>query len=210
MATIGDITGSKLIGCPIVVPVTAGTFTGATFHRVRIVVTVSGSGSGVFEFSSPADNQETVNFDISSAFRAVARKHEYTDALSGYPSYSAGIVAYDDYLKNGEEHHSSASATKNVGTRYVGILTDRERLTTGTSSEERPSKWTRKPTTSKEIVFFGLNYLAHGSFSSGPTTKQAPSWIYIAAVGASTIEPIPSASSGHSLSAHFTSSPKIS
>lgn len=176
MATIGTITGSKLIGCPIVVPVTAGTFTGATFHRVRIVVTVRGSGSGTFEFSSPADNGDTVDFDISSAFRAVAGKHEYTNALSGYPSYTATIVAYDDYLKDGEEKHSSSSATTNVDTKYVGTLTDRERVTTGktdasgASIEERPSKWTRKPTTSKEIVFFGLNYLAHGSFSSGPTT----------------------------------------
>lgn len=177
---------SKLIGCPVVFEVTAGTIAaGATFHRVRVVLTANGS---VFEFSQPASNGEKLYFDVSSAFRALAEKYEYTaDGINpipnvGYPNYGNatgdGIKAYDDYVKDGVEHRGEGAVTGTLaGPYYQGYLTDRERLTTGKTSggvsiEERPSKWSRKPTSSQEIVHIGKNLLIASAFSGSPSVSE--------------------------------------
>ena len=173
MATISAVSESKFIGCPITYRVAPASIpAAATFHRVRLAVVISSGGTeaGSFEFSAPVSGTEAVDFDISSAFRAVADRHEYSPTTLTYPSWTAQLKAYDDYLLNGEERHIGPSEDVSVNTKYVGRLTDRERMLYGSASEELPSKWTRKPTTSKEIVFFGLNYFSHTNFSEAPGT----------------------------------------
>jgi len=168
MATIGSITGSKLISCPITVPVTAASISGnPTFHRVRIVTTINGTTA--LESSQPVSEGETVEFNISSALVAVASLYGYSaDGLNSYPSFTARIEAYDDYLLNGEERHLGPSVSVDGGPFYIGELTDRERLTGA-----RPSLWTRKPfDSSPEVVHRGKTLLMPGSFASGPSVTS--------------------------------------
>ena len=171
MATISSVSASKFIGCPIVYKVTpASISSAATFHHVRLVVAVSGSGSGTFEFSEPVSGSAGVDIDISSAFQALADNHEYSPTNLSYPSWTASLTAYDDYLLNGEEKHIGPSAATSVDAKYVGRLTDRERLTS-----ERPTYYTRKPTSSPEVCFTGNPYILAGNMSSSPSASLQPS-----------------------------------
>lgn len=183
MATIGTISGSRFIGCPITVPVTAGTAPeGATFHRVRLKMTVGlvlngvSRESGEFEFSSPCDNGETVSFDISSSMRAMADRYEYnvtpdsSQGYSVYPEFQYQATAYDDYMVDGElKEGQMASQTVTDSNFYNGRLTDRERLT-----GERPSRYSRKPTTSPEICFAGAGVLWPSSLLVNGNTVADP------------------------------------
>lgn len=171
MASAILFSGSKFIGCPVVFNVTPGSVpSGATFHQVRVVVTISGH---TFEFSTPVDGSGAIPIDISSALRAVADNHEYSATEFSYPSFggSAGdkIEAYDDYLEDGVEKHSAGTTGTLGGPYYVGRLTDRERLLFGTQAQELPSYWTRKPTSSPEVCFAGNPHLTHGAFGSYPS-----------------------------------------
>lgn len=180
MASIPSIrlySGSKLIGSPVVFEVTAGTPpTGATFHRVLVTLTVNGND---FEFSSPATAGEKLYFDISKAMQSVASKFEYTaDGLNpipsaGYPAYGTaagdGIKACDVYLLNGEERKSDVVTGTISGPYFVGRLTDRERMLFGTSAQELPLYWSRKPYKSApEIVFTGMTLIIPGAYSVAP------------------------------------------
>ena len=179
MASIGSITGSKLIGCPIIVPVTAGSNVpdAATFHRVRLAAEIDGTIGGTpisgetFEFSTPVTKGDVVKFDISSAFRAVADKFSFEPDTLSYPSFAVTLTAYDDYLLNGEEHHNRTGGGSPEGPFYIGRLTDRERLT-GSSPRYGLDYWSRKPRTSPEIAFTGCMVLAPGSFGSRPAVSQ--------------------------------------
>ena len=174
MATIALVSASKFIGCPIMYKVTpASISSAATFHHVRLVAILSGSSSGTFEFSEPVSGSAGVDIDISSAFIALADKHEYAADSLTYPAWSASLTAYDDYLLNGEEKHIGPSSPETpVGTKYIGKLTDRERLLYGTDAQELPSHWTRKPTTSPEICFKGNPHLTPAAFSSAPSVAK--------------------------------------
>lgn len=182
MATIGTITGSKFIGCPIIVPVkSANINTAATFHRIRLRVTVTGNGEGEFEFSSPCESKQTINFDVSSALRAVAEKYEYTatginpvriteggSTAMTYPSWKMSLYACDDYMLDGMAKEGMSPAVKEVTDSYYrGRLTDRERLTDTT-----PGKWSRKPTSSPEIVFVGMKYLSASAMAGMPSDAE--------------------------------------
>lgn len=168
MATIGTITGSKLIGSPITVPVTAASISGnPTFHRVRIITTINSTVK--LESSQPVGEGEQVEFNISSALVAVASRYGYTaETVNSYPSFTVSIEAYDDYLLNGEERHLGPSTSVDGGTFFIGELTDRERMT-----GERPTLWTRKPfASSPEIVHRGKTLLLPGSFANNPSVQS--------------------------------------
>ena len=191
MATIGNISGSQFIGCPITVPVTCASISAdATFRRVRLKVEVSQDGTKVdeSEFSTPVSagkNQtETVEFDVSSALRAVAEQYQYdvdpaqpavvrpmnpgdptpdTGGLT-YPAYTIVLKAYDDYMVDGQEQEGMDAHTSTISDAfYQGKLTDRERL-----SDARPSRYSRKPTSSNEIVFIGSEHITPGPTSAAP------------------------------------------
>ena len=168
MAVINTITGSKLAGCPVTVEVVRGNIDPkATFHRVRIVATV-GNSNNQFEFSTPVGNDTVYPFDVSSALRAVLEKYAYqADQLGNYPAVSLSVVAYDDYLLDGEEKHFGPSTSADGGQFYLGRLTDRERLTGA-----RPSTYSRKPASSPEIVHVGKTLLVPGAFGSAPSVSK--------------------------------------
>jgi hypothetical protein len=179
MATIStsEITGLKLIGNPIVLKVTpANTPSGATFHRAMLQVTVtsSDSRSGTFEFSMPVTGSGALSFDISSALQAVADQYEYgvgmtnNSGFSSYPSYSFTVKAWDEWLKDGEvaDNYSSA-ATASASGFYPGAFSDRERLV----AASRPTRWSRKPSSSPEVCFAGAAVLWPGSISSSPSVN---------------------------------------
>lgn len=152
MALIGTISTNQYIGNPIIVPVTAGSHSGASFHRVCLKVTVGGTGSGTFEFSAPVISNSTVNFDVSSAVRAVAEQYNYeAETPSSYPTYNLSLNAWDEWMKDGAIRNSE-SVSGGVSTLYAGTLTDYQRLFP-------PARYTRKPTTQREIVFTGFKFL---------------------------------------------------
>jgi hypothetical protein len=172
MATILTPDYSNFIGSPITVPVQAGSPAGATFHRVRLVVTINSSGTP-FEFSTPVSSGgETVRFDISSAFRAFAESHEYTPiTLNVYPNMSASITAYDDYMVDGEEHRGTGESTTTISPLYCGHLTDMERLLG--LRYPASGRYSRKPTSSPELAFIDYESLQPGLCVS-ETTPVAP------------------------------------
>ena len=169
MATIGTPIYSNFIGSPITVPVTARNYANATFHRIRLTVAVNSATS--YEFSAPVSSDAlTVQFDISSALRAFAENHEYNaTVLNQYPNLSASCVACSDYILNGEVHEGAdPSAPTVISGLYAGKLTDLERLT-----GSRPARYSRKPDSSPEVVFFGGQYLRPGATVEG-VTPSAP------------------------------------
>lgn len=169
MATIGTPIYSNFIGSPIIVPVTARNYAYATFHRLRLTVTVNSFTA--YEFSAPISPEAlTVEFDISSALRAFAENHEYSaTVLNQYPNLSASCVACSDYMINGEVHEGAdPSAPTVISGLYAGKLTDLERMT-GT----RPARYSRKPTNRPEVVFLGGTYLYPGPTIDG-ITPSAP------------------------------------
>ena len=165
MATIGNISGSQFIGCPITVPVTSGTITGSpTFRRVRLKVEVKKNSTKVdeFEFATPVSaDAQTVQFDVSSALRAVAEQYQYEadpNTIS-YPTYQFTATAYDDYMIDGVNYDGMNPSEASVsGNLYIGTLTDRERL-----SGNRPSRYSRKPASGTEVIFIGTTYITPGA-----------------------------------------------
>lgn len=171
MATIGNISGSKFIGSPIFVPVTGGsTPEGATFHRIRLVVKVNNKP---FEFSNPCETNETIPIDISSALRAIASAYEYSPTVLnpipnvGYPTYNFSLEAYDDYMVDGVMQMGKNGATLSDSGYYIGKLTDRERLT-----NSRPTRWSRKPVSSREVVFMGKSAIIAGNGNTPSVTTR--------------------------------------
>lgn len=169
MATIGTPIYSNFIGSPFTVPVTARNYANATFHRIRLSVTVNSDTSYVFTAPVTSDAL-TVLFDISSALRAFADNHEYrATVLNQYPNMSVSCVACSDYMINGEVHEGvDPSEPTIISGLYVGRLTDLERLT-GT----RPARYSRKPNSIPEIVFNGSTFLSPGPTVDG-ITPSAP------------------------------------
>ena len=140
-------------GQPVVVTAQAQNYDNATFHRLRLIVTIDTS---VFEFSSPVNSDAlSVSFDISSAFQAVADKFKYESSVSTpYPALTATVVACSDYMINGQEYSGiDMSEATVIGPLYAGKLSDMERITGSV-----PERYSRKPTT-PEIAFIGWTSL---------------------------------------------------
>lgn len=182
MATFGTPEYSAFFGSPVTIPVTATAITPEpSFHRLVVVVTINNTKS--FTFSAPVTNDyRQVTFDISSAFKAFAEQHEYkADVLNSYPKLTATMQAYEDYMINGEAWNEQYQATGPViAGLYAGALTDRERMT-----GERPSRYSRKPTSSPEIVFNGMTFLLPVATTSGAIVSDPAVTPYV--VGRDTI-----------------------
>ena len=183
MATIpsGSIQQSRFIGTPIMVPVQAASPAGnVTFHRVRLKVTVGDGGGAIaqndaeFEFSTPVSNGEVVWFDISSAFRAFADAYSPTPTAYVYPHLAANLNACDDYMIDGVSYEDmSPSATVQVTGKYLGALTDRERGAGISNQWSEPARYSRKPTSSPEIVYAGKTILRPVSTGTNPPGVDA-------------------------------------
>jgi hypothetical protein len=166
MATIiGQTSGSPLIGSPINFQVNAGSYNNPTFHRVKMRV-MAGMQNGSYiaiESSSPANEGEQLSFDISDALRAVADSYVYTPTPPEYyPYIQYYLIVWDEYMINGVTYESEKdyfpdSYNVNPLRALMGAYSDMERLLAGENKQTR--KFTRKPSTSPEIVYVGDTYI---------------------------------------------------
>lgn len=163
------LSGSKFVGNPILYKVVSDNVTIGTpvFHRVVLEVTASLSGgtAAVIKSSQPCGNQEAVSIDISSAVRSVMDGYQYTAEPPRTPlSIRYTLRAWDEYMVDGEvyDEHNTHVVTHDGSTVYPGRLSDRERM-----AQSITYRGTCKPSTSPEIVQYGMEYLR-------PTGTQPP------------------------------------
>lgn len=159
MATITrQLSGSPLIGSPIVYEIKAGTYNKPVFHRVKlqVVAGLQGGNYVTIEMSSPAEEGELLKFDVSSALRAVADSYVYTpEPPTNYPYIQYYMIAWDEYMIDGVTYVSSKDYfPDNYQTApfraLMGAYSDLERLLAGETKQTQ--KFSRKPATSPEIV----------------------------------------------------------
>lgn len=166
MATITtQVSGSPMIGNPIVYNVKAGTYANPVFHRVKVAVVAEMQGGSYqeIEMSSPANEGENVRFDISSALRAIAEQYEYepdniTSGYIQYPYVQYYLKAWDEYMINGVSQKSDPDYFPDnyesaPFRALLGSYSDMERMLAGDTKQA--SKFTRKPQTSPEVVRVG-------------------------------------------------------
>ena len=171
------ISGSPLIGSPIVYQVTAGSPVGdVTFQRVKLYVEAGLSTDGVmrrYEMSQPAQKGETVRIDISSALQAVADGYEYTaEPPTNYPYIQFSLEACDEYMQNGQNSGDVGIVTNPGGRALMGSFSDLERLR-AQQAGRNTAKFSRKPSgASVEIVTVGETYLRAEPMSVGIATIQ--------------------------------------
>lgn len=213
MATIltGN-TGSPLCGNPIVYTVQAGAYTNPTFHRVKMKVHAGMQGEDYqsIQMSVPvvSENHEEIPIDVSSALRAVADNYEFTPTPpTYYPYISYFLEAWDEYMINGEVYESAhdfypdvpsgASAPVNPFRSLMGKYSDMERILAGESKQTQ--KFSRKPSTSPEIVMVGETYVrpAEMQAHSGNITHGPQSVVYdisnegLQTIGGATVYALP-------------------
>lgn len=170
MAITINLYNTRLMGSPIVCEVAVQDRSGATFHRVLLTVTVTGTlggtsiGSGTFQFSSPVGSGGTIPFDISSAVRAVADRFTPAAATFSYPTYAVSIFAQEEYMIDGIVYQGDSATASQSGAVYIGSYTDLERI-----KGQTPARWSRKPTSSPQIAFAGKSLIVPGACSNGGT-----------------------------------------
>lgn len=179
------ISGSPLVGSPIVYQVTAGSPVGdVTFQRVKLYVTArlsTDSTARRYEMSQPADKGETVEIDIRSALQAVADKYEYTaEPPTRYPYILFSLEACDEYMQNGQNSGDVGITTNPGGRALMGSFSDLERLK-AQQAGRNTTKFTRKPNgqAAVEIVTVGETYLRPepmavgiGNITNGPRVRS--------------------------------------
>jgi hypothetical protein len=180
---ISLISGSPLIGCPIVYRVVPAAYAAnRTFHRIMVRVYAGLDGDEdytAFDFSTPVETKiingvlATVAsvFDISSALQAVADKYEYeATPPTRYPYIKFRIEAWDEwmvdgtmYSRQGVQYWPSAPETiasvycDFFGYAFMGAFTDLERM--GAAEDEGGAEYlnlsylSRKPNSSPEVIF---------------------------------------------------------
>lgn len=179
------ISGSPLIGSPIVYQVKAGSPVGdVTFQRVKLYVTAGLSTDGVmrrYEMSQPASKGETVEIDIRSALQAVADKYVFTaEPPERYPYIVFSLEACDEYMQNGQNSGDVGITTNPGGRALMGSFSDLERLKAAQAGRNT-TKFTRKPSgqAAVEIVTVGETYLRPepmvvgiGNIENGPRVRS--------------------------------------
>lgn len=191
------ISGSPLIGCPIVYSVQPAAYDGdRTFHRIIVRIHAkleTDSDYTTFDFSTPVETKpsgasystQPSQFDISSALRAVADKYEYTpEPPERYPYIKFRIEAWDEWMVNGNVSTNqgvvnwpSAPATISgttydfYGYAFMGAFNDMERMKAGVDQSGveylNATYLSRKPNTSPEVVFKNSQFIYPAAFNRG-------------------------------------------
>lgn len=178
--------GSPLIGSPITYKVVAETISGVcAFHRVNLSVFVKLSTSAAYKeikLSSPADSGKSVYFNVSSSLLTAADGYTYeVNPPASYPYVEYYLQAWDEWMKNGEQHESqkiTLHAVNNPEKAVMGAFSDIERFISGGSKAAR--HFTRKPKSLPEIVMVGETMVCPqsfnvavslGSITTGPTSS---------------------------------------
>ena len=157
-------TNPLFIGNPIVLQVTpTGSGVNASFYRlkVKLVAELADNGNVEFGFSVPIETKmvnnvltaQNARFDISSALRAVAEAWQPTATPPvSYPSVDYYVEVTEEWMIDGTPYNSDTarSPASYTASKFMGALTDRERIVGSTAW---PTRYSRKPTSSPEICF---------------------------------------------------------
>lgn len=168
--TISLLEGSRFGFSPIVYRVEANNVgENAVFHRIRLKVNVNVAGysDADFGFSSPVENGGHADFDISSALVAAAEVWEPTATPGAYPAITYTLEAVEDYMLDGVLYEGRNGDVHSGDTVYMGALSDFERMT-----GQRPARYSRKPTTSPEVVHEGKTLILPGPVSAAPAVSS--------------------------------------
>ena len=174
--------GSPLCGSPITFAVTAETLSGeVAFHRLVFTVVAKLFGSGdirEFSLSSPVDNGERIEIDVSSCLRSVADSYVYSPTPPPtYPIITYSVKVADEYMQNGEVHSDVAMVESSGHKALFGAYSDYERLLAGSS--KLAQHFSRKPSYG-EVVAVGetmvcpqsfLSAVSEAGISVGPTSN---------------------------------------
>lgn len=137
--------GGVFMGNPITYSVTAEaepTTSAIAFHQVKVEVKINGK---TYPFSKPVGSSETVEFDVSSAFKAAADRYEFEPVTSEivFPIYNATITARDVWMKDGiliDPAPVGGSQPSVSCSAFMGKYSDFERL-----SPTQSLTFSRKP-----------------------------------------------------------------
>jgi hypothetical protein len=213
MAVTITLNNSRLMGSSIVADVEVDARTGATFHSVVLTVAVEGAGAaagdgGTFKFSSPVSGS-VLQFDISSAFRAVADRFAPAVDTFSYPYYGFNITSREEWMTDGQVQTADGPTVTYSAYVYIGSYTDLERI-----KGQTPARWSRKPTTSPEVCFYHPNQqdesdgtskhlkpgvCSDGGFWTAPAVTQVTVPVADAAGVGSNIYGIPYPLDGHEI-----------
>ena len=189
---ISLISGSPLIGCPIVYRVIPESYNqDRTFHRIIVRVYAALETDEDYttsDFSNPVitkpSNQSYATqpslFDISSALQAVAEKYEYTPEPQGrYPYIKFRVEAWDEWMVDGNIYtnqgvvawpSSPVDGNQFYGYAFMGAFSDIERI--GTLTDQSGTEYlnithlSRKPST-PEVVFKDTPFVYPAAFNRG-------------------------------------------
>lgn len=207
---------TQYIGNPMVYKITpTGSGAAGTFYHVKITVvanmtyvdqstlpsTQKTTADETFVFIAPitviSGSAQPVLIDIASALQAVAEQWRPTEELPmvsstvTYPSIKFYVTAQEEWMVDGTLYTSDVKRDPNSGyapTKYLGALTDLERLAGTLPSNYR---YSRKPiarsdnsTYLPEIVNWGGIYFKAGPIYSGANTMPpSVSTVYLTTLG---------------------------
>ena len=185
------LSGSPLIGNPLVLSVTPSTHKSTyNFHRTQLKVyaqlIVPGGDSDEeeqeFKFSTAVDATTTkVQFDVSSALRAVADRYQY-DATppQQYPYVKFRVAAADDWMIDGRLYENqgrckwpaedvtiSGHTYTFYAYAFMGKFTDMERLQASGEDTQQLSVMTCKPAEGTEVVHQNCTIVYPVAFQRG-------------------------------------------
>ena len=190
------LSGSPLIGNPLVLSVTPSTHKSTyNFHRTQLKVfarlIVPGGDSDEeeqeFKFSTAVDATTTkVQFDVSSALRAVADRYQY-DATppQQYPYVKFRVAAADDWMIDGRLYENqdrqkwpaedvtiSGHTYTFYAYAFMGKFTDMERLQASGEDTQQLDVMTCKPTEGMEVVHQNCTIVYPVAFQRGLETDH--------------------------------------
>lgn len=184
--------GSPLMGSPVIVHVTAGSYSNVSLHRVVVKVTVSILSTGIeedYKFTLPVSTEGSMlEVDISSALRSAVDGYSYVAHTSAgtktYPIATAHIEAYDEYMRNGIAYQSGTIQIQGTYKFIFGAWTDRERMSSGLT--RGVTSLTRKPAVGEVVPSDGSLYAYAPVYSysenswSSQGTPSAPTSLSVA------------------------------
>ena len=176
MASSLTVLGSVMAGNPINAICTADSPAGTiTFHQLKFKVTsrIQNGTDKDYYFTKPVNNNNQISVDISTAILAAYSEYQYTPTPpDSYPYIIYSVAVRDEYVLNGETHETEWVSSGSLFA-LMGAFSDYERMTAG-GETKTPSKLTRKPDTSPEVVAVGETYIRPANFSGGINVGQEP------------------------------------
>ena len=138
--------GTYFVDSPVVITVENLSWPSSSpFKVVRVEVIYNSKVVG--EFRADTGGQSSIDFDISSALRAIWAEHDFSSEVGksysrGFKSYS--LKVYTEYLAADGEYTTTDSGTFSGGSCLIGGLTELERHVIGDGPSASASYWEGK------------------------------------------------------------------